>query len=75
MAHAEQQLKQQQQVHETIRAERNATAKQLLDLRDDIAGMRRKFKAMVRCIKNSFLLGPLLLLGPSSFSSINCVVG
>lgn len=47
VAQAEQRLAQQQHVYDTIRAERNATAKQLLDLRDDIANMRRKFKSMV----------------------------
>ncbi len=47
VTHAQQHLTQQQHVYETLRTERNATAKQLLDLRDDISSMRRKFKAMV----------------------------
>lgn len=79
MVQAEQRLAQQQHVYDTIRAERNATAKQLLDLRDDIAGMRCKFKSMVRMMvccmmtERSYLLksqwvNPHFLGGPLFFS-------
>ena len=43
---SEQKLKQQQQLYEAVRSDRNLYSKNLIESQDEIAEMKRKFKIM-----------------------------
>lgn len=55
-------LKQQQQMYEAVRADRNLYSKNLIEAQDEIAEMKRKFKIMNHQVSER--ANPLLL--PSS---------
>lgn len=62
-------LKQQQQMYEAVRADRNLYSKNLIEAQDEIAEMKRKFKIMNHQVSeraNPLLLSssPFLCLPP-----------
>lgn len=73
---AESKLKQQQNIYETVRTERNQVGKQLAEAQGEIAEMKRKFKVVTHQIDQlkeesmSFLLNILLF---SSYCQRSCI--
>ena len=51
IAEGEARLKQQQNLYEAVRSDRNLYAKNLIESQDEIAEMKRKFKVMTRQIE------------------------
>ena len=60
ISEGESRLKQQQNLYETVRADRNVYSKNLVQAQDEIQELKRKFKIMVRAHHPSSVFTPAL---------------